>query len=1416
MAATQAENIEYIITSRLAKDQVDRDLKALESAIQSSSGKIEAMEANTASLRASHVHMTTVAQKEANNVKIKLVQEGLRIEKGALETLIQSYKGYQSAMVKANQLGLQGMEQQIAKTKELINLTTALGARPTSQQKVSTGYGIQASGATASDAEYSPISMISSQYTKTKQIEEQHQKELDVLFDKTTKARFDKAIAMEEETNLRKMAIRKLDEEASKKLALDKERLYQKINQNMLESAQITANKNSDIKAKARLEEIRQEDSDLKRRVSEINKAQVTKSKALEEEQKLVNAGYNASRKQALDFATYNDVGYKKSMQSMKEYYAELERQAKKAEKIVVAGQKTNINQPTAGLKDSAGRRVYGDYTDLSSGNTMKADAGKVWQNMQADASKAGAAAGREYSKTFWGAVENGTTFMHKMYTTASYAAAGSAFYGLASGATAVTEKFLEVDAAQRRFIGILGTTNGEAKALEKQLEGLSIAYGSNLKDLNAGALALGRAGVKTRDLAEATRTVTQIALASGETFDTITELLVSWKSLYPEKTFTQLGDEITTAANASTASIADFKTMTTYMLASAQQAGITSQMALALDSSFRQVGIGASTTGTELRRFFTQLSTGSKDVRKVFDAIGVDIKKFKEALKAGGDQSDAAMLDFVRKMQEHAKTGGQKAIDEMGAVLDKSVMQVLLATSKTGNDGYNVLDRIFQEIKNKSTGASKKAADEIAGSYENVIKRIKNSATSGLATGLQGLIDTTFTTTKPAELELQLSRLNKTMETLVYLAAGSLAAFTAWKSITAVATISSGIATAVTSIIGFTTGVWGSVTAINASTAAMVNLARVSRIAMGVVGGIGIGVAAYVGYKVYEVNSEDDTRLSKKQVSGMSDTDLQIEKAKKLTIAKEVEDRAWLGTEEAKRKRIASLRYQAAQLDFEILLRKKVADQKSKEDLENQLAAAKALADEQAKLAGIGGNTPEIPKESDARRLAKNELDNKLEGIRLAEQQYFIERDITDTLAQKAYHVDVTLQKEYEAIRASKGAYQDANDFEAAYKKKQAEKSAGQVELNALFKKSTLEHEKQLRVLGQQKDSARFMTEQERINLDTQNKLTEAREKYNKLLTDAKSIRGQAGADYRDRIRNELQATKGAINAQGNYQLSELDRTRNIEAKNYRKTTARTTEDLEAQTEYQKYSISLTSEMQEIEKELADNRDLTAAQIQSRQERITQLTARNNYATYAGMTLQQSMQNQLNSSLMDFFDIQSEGWMDFERLGMSVLQNILQEMLKMQVVQPMASAGSSMLGSLGTMAMNWLASANGNVFDNGHVSAYAKGGTFTNSIVRKPTYFASGGTLGVMGEAGAESVMPLKRSASGELGVIAMGAGGGTQQVTVTIHNEAGEQLSVTKSEARTDMGEMFLDVWLDAAARNRRGVRDIIRGSR
>jgi hypothetical protein len=85
----------------------------------------------------------------------------------------------------------------------------------------------------------------------------------------------------------------------------------------------------------------------------------------------------------------------------------------------------------------------------------------------------------------------------------------------------------------------------------------------------------------------------------------------------------------------------------------------------------------------------------------------------------------------------------------------------------------------------------------------------------------------------------------------------------------------------------------------------------------------------------------------------------------------------------------------------------------------------------------------------------------------------------------------------------------------------------------------------------------------------------------------------------------------------------------------------------------------------------------------------------------------------------------------------------IIKELYQILVVQQMVNAAKAAFGIP-------VPNANGNVFSSGSIQPYADGG-----VVGSPTTFPmTGGRTGLMGEAGPEAIMPLKRGANGKLGV--------------------------------------------------------------
>ncbi|ASJ79176.1 tail tape measure protein lambda [Curvibacter phage P26059A] len=103
-------------------------------------------------------------------------------------------------------------------------------------------------------------------------------------------------------------------------------------------------------------------------------------------------------------------------------------------------------------------------------------------------------------------------------------------------------------------------------------------------------------------------------------------------------------------------------------------------------------------------------------------------------------------------------------------------------------------------------------------------------------------------------------------------------------------------------------------------------------------------------------------------------------------------------------------------------------------------------------------------------------------------------------------------------------------------------------------------------------------------------------------------------------------------------------------------------------------------------------------------------------------------------------------------------------------------TSGGSGLASMGG-GTGLIAQANGGAWNNG-VQMYAKGGVFDG-----PTMFGHSGGLGVLGEAGAEAVMPLKRDANGSLGVAVTGGSSSGSNVEVVINNYGSEKATTTET---------------------------------
>jgi hypothetical protein len=178
------------------------------------------------------------------------------------------------------------------------------------------------------------------------------------------------------------------------------------------------------------------------------------------------------------------------------------------------------------------------------------------------------------------------------------------------------------------------------------------------------------------------------------------------------------------------------------------------------------------------------------------------------------------------------------------------------------------------------------------------------------------------------------------------------------------------------------------------------------------------------------------------------------------------------------------------------------------------------------------------------------------------------------------------------------------------------------------------------------------------------------------------------------------------------------------------------------------------------------------------------------------------------------FDDFVDNGKFKFKDMVDSMLKDLAKLEFQQTVTGPLTKGLTSGLASLfgfgtATSAAGWAttvtAGARGMVLDHSNVIPFGQGG-----IVNRPTLFPmANGATAQIGEAGAEGVLPLRKTPSGKLGVESSG-GGGTVNAPITISvNAAGAdpaavaRLTVALSQLQANLSTSIVKTVQDARSR-------------
>jgi len=1045
-------------------------------------------------------------------------------------------------------------------------------------------------------------------------------------------------------------------------------------------------------------------------------------------------------------------------------------------------------------------------------------------------------------------------TFPHKVSTTAQYMAAGAIISGIATSIYGTVTAIMESDKAFNMFQGILEMSAKEAKGLQKDIFAIGTAYGGSISDLNESALALGRAGLKSNELASALKIVSQASLVSGDSLASVTELLVSWKTVHPEETIAHLGDMMVKVANDSLASFDDFKTMTNYLLTSTETMGMSAKSTIALAGAWRNLGKGASTTGTEIRRFMDQVSNGSDEVNKAYGAMGINLDKVQKGLAQGGKVAEATMIQIYRNLAEATKLHPAAAAEASAKLqtLDKATFNSNIALSKQVEISQGVMGTAYEKMvtsAENSSGALEAANKKIIVSYSVLAERIKNTLVAGVSTFADsfkdGFIGAGTTVgdldAKIEEFNVTFSNAMKSMGEAAGWAASKLApivshiddiilAYGLWKGLVLSGSIVQALGLITTSILE------AKAAQVAFNLAAYKNPYIIA----------GAAIVAGVVYMRDQLNSaEDDAKriydrqekAAKEQSDYYKTTDGQAVKLGNNLISLN----KTLIALEAQKLKVG--KEQNAQLDKRIASTKTIITNNEK-----ALAALSGVKTTGTKKIGTVDLSGTAASKKEPKGLDKQarELFNVSQGAaKLAEETYFVNSNITSQLEQQRYHVTNTIpqmQKGLSLIRDKELREIEAN-------KLQLDRQKTLNDSQAIEKAILLENSKRIDALSIELELAGNISDLRRIELADQQRLQTASENYMKTISSIgsdeklsteqraknKELRDSAlvvlekevvvstklTGIQKEQLKIKEDAYKFALDtaALGLQILQATTGEQQIKLEQLKIERDMQAEILKIQQEAKKNNTSGSIEEKKAVQNAKDKAAYEKAHVSGAETYNQLLTEsnvafeRNNTTAKQFMRITDDGIQAMTSGLTTFFDRNAEGYGKWATLRDTMTKQIIESLMRELVINQMiAAVKMGMSAASGGLSSLFMAKGGITNYEaKGDVNYLAKGG-YANSIVKKPTYVAKGT---IAGEAGAEAVLPLQRDSQGRLGVNAGSGGSGTSQnITISIKNEAGEELKVTQSEARTDMSGMVIDIVLDAINRNKRGMRDAVRG--
>lgn len=325
----------------------------------------------------------------------------------------------------------------------------------------------------------------------------------------------------------------------------------------------------------------------------------------------------------------------------------------------------------------------------------------------------------------------NGEGFQTGVASLAKGAAAGITAVAAALGAMATyaIKTGIEFESA---FAGVKKTVDGteeQITALHDAIIAMSKEIPQSAADLSAIAEAAGQLGIKTDNIADFTKVMANLGVATNMSADEAATSLARLANItqMPQTEFERLGSTIVALGNNLATTEGEITAMALRIAGAGNQVGMTEDQILSFSGALSSVGIEAEAGGTAFSTLISKMSLaaaqGGEDLANFASVAGMTGEEFKAAFE---QDAAAAISTFIQGLSNISENGGSAiaTLDEIG--LSDIRMRDALLRAAGASDVFTEALQIGSDAWAENTALTNEAEQRYA-TMESRIQLLKN-----------------------------------------------------------------------------------------------------------------------------------------------------------------------------------------------------------------------------------------------------------------------------------------------------------------------------------------------------------------------------------------------------------------------------------------------------------------------------------------------------------------------------------------------------------------------------------------------------------------------------------------------------------------------------------------------------------------